>query len=58
MKPIKQTLISFIVFLISYAAMPLILTHSIDIKILAVLSIFYLILNLIIYTVLDKVSKS
>ncbi|GLG03410.1 hypothetical protein Selli1_05840 [Sellimonas catena] len=58
MKPIKQTLISFIVFLISYAAMTLILTHSIDIKILAVLSIFYLILNLIIYTVLDKVSKS
>lgn len=45
MKPIKQTLISFIVFLISYAAMTLILTHSIDIKILAVLSIFYLILK-------------
>lgn len=57
MTPLKRTIINGVLFLAVYVIVTYIMEHYIDFKILAVLSIVYLVLNYIIYAVLDKVSK-
>lgn len=57
MKPWKRTLLNFIIFLVAYAGITFLLDHHIDWDILLIISVVYLVLNYVIYTVLDKVSK-
>lgn len=54
MKPLKRTVINFI---ITYVGVTYAMKHSIEGKTLVILSVFYFIINYVIYTILDKVSK-
>ena len=54
MKPLKRTVINFI---ITYVGVTYAMKQSIEGKTLVILSVFYFIINYVIYTILDKVSK-
>ena len=57
MKPLKRTVINFIIFFITYVGVTYAMKHFIEGKTLVILSVFYFIINYVIYTILDKVSK-
>lgn len=57
MKPLKRTIINSIIFFAAYAGVTFALEHTLGVKSLVILFGVYFVLNLVIYTVLDKVSK-
>lgn len=57
MKPLKRTLINYIIFIIAYAGVTYAMTRALDIATFIIISVVYLVVNYVIYSILDKVSK-
>lgn len=58
MKPLKRSVINLILYFMTYAIVTLFLTHSFDLKTLLIMAVIYFIFNYVIYSILDKVSKT
>lgn len=58
MKPLKRSVINLILYFVAYIIVTVFVTHAFDLKTLLILAIIYFVLNYVIYSVLDKVSKT
>lgn len=57
MKPLKRAVINSVLFIIVYVGVTFVLNHYVDIEQFVIISIIYFVLNYIVYSILEKVSK-
>lgn len=58
MTPLKRSVINLILYFVAYIIVTVFVTHSCDLKTLLILAVIYFALNYVLYSVLDKVSKT
>lgn len=58
MTPLKRSVINLILYFVAYIIVAVFVTHSFDLKTLLILAVIYFALNYVLYSVLDKVSKT
>lgn len=58
MTPLKRSVINLILYFVAYFIVTVFVTHSFDLKILLILAAIYFALNYVLFSVLDKVSKT
>lgn len=57
MKPLKRAVINSVLFIIVYVGVTFVLNHYVNIEQFVIISIIYFVLNYIVYSILEKVSK-
>lgn len=58
MTPLKRSVINLILYFVAYIIVTVFVPHSFDLKTLLILAVIYFALNYVLYSVLDKVSKT
>ena len=57
MKPWKRAVLNGVLYILVYLGVLLVTGHSVDWKLLAILAAVYFVLNFVLYSILDRVSK-